>query len=225
MVKSLEQLNREFMEQIGKKKALSAPVPSAAAFAPSSRKPQKKTGRGGKITIRAADVLLYSAIVFVLLTTVFLNGGTYKKMNLFGYSGFTVLSDSMQRDIPEGSFILVKAVDPGSINVDDIITFTRKKDNTTVTHRVIQIYENYGENGDWGFQTQGIENTAPDCDIVYAGDIIGVVRLAVPGLGAALNLISVNIGIILIAFGALIIITVLTKKILLPDKTERAVRV
>jgi signal peptidase len=134
-------------------------------------------------------------------------------VSIFGYSGFTVLSGSMQSEIPESALVLTKKIDPNNINIGDDITFIRK-DDTTVTHRVINIYENYQDSGQRAFQTKGIENSNPDQEVVYSDNIIGIVKLTVPKLGAALNYISEHSIIIFIVFGIFIIIAIAIKKLL-----------
>ena len=193
-------------------------TPVADVLARFRQAEEKKRKRRRNILKRATDILLYTAVVFILVAVIILSGASNRGFNLFGYSGFTVLSDSMQSEIPEGSFVLVKKIDPGNINVGDDITFIRRKDNSAVTHRVVNIYESYGESGGIGFRTQGVDNADPDQDIVYADDIVGIVKLTVPGLGSVLNYISVNVGIILVAMGALFLIAVLIKKFTLPGK-------
>jgi signal peptidase len=201
MVKTFEQLNREFME----KQNLIPPVDI-----------RSDTGQRTTETVRrVTNIALYAAIVFILVIAVIFNGHSNKRFSLFGYSGFTVLSESMQSEIPEGALVLVKKGNPDNINVGDDITFIRKKDDSVVTHRVVHIYKSYGEDGVKGFQTQGIENSAPDQDIIYAGDIIGVVKLTIPGLGWILSSIAINIGLLILICGGLHIAIITTKKFVL----------
>ena len=198
--------------------AIRAPVENIFTRLRQARQEKKEKRRG--VLKRAAGILLYAAIVCVLLITVILNGRSDQKLTLFGYSGFTVLSESMQSEIPEGALVLVKRVDPDHIRVGDDITFIRRKDNLTVTHRVIRIDDHYGESGGKGFQTQGIENAAPDQDVICADDIIGVVKHTVPGLGSALHYISVHAGFLLAVTGIFFILTAAAKHFLPPKKTK-----
>jgi len=177
-------------------------------------KPQKKSNAIKK----PKNIIFYIAIVFILSIMIIFYVNSNMTFSLFGYSGFTVLSESMQSEIPEGALILTKKVDPARINTGDDITFIRRKDNSIVTHRVLSIFENYGENNERGFKTHGIDNLSPDQDIVYADDIIGIVRLTIPGLGAVLNYILVNLGFFLVIFGGLSIIVIVTGNLLFPKK-------
>jgi len=192
-VKTLEQLTAEYNEEN-----------------PSALRPEKKKRFG--ISKKAIFVLLFGALVFALLAAVFLSGNSNDKYNFMGYSWFTVVSESMQSEIPYGSLVIVQKTDEGEIKIGDDITFIRKADETAVTHRVINIYEKYGEQGDRGFQTWGIDNAEPDHEIIHSGDIVGVVKFIIPGLGNVLHQIAVIIGVFLVLFGGIIIISVATKK-------------
>ena len=212
-MKTLEQINREFYETLKTFEQINREFLETENLIKQRRKKSRRR------TIRfAADILLYASIVFIFAAIIIFNGSPNKRANIFGYSGFTVLSKSMQSEIPEGAFILTKRVDPNNIKVGDDIAFIRKKDDAVVTHRVIYIYENYAGTGGKGFQTQGVDNAVPDQDIISGDDVIGVVKLTVPGLGFALNYIAVNVGLLFVILGGFAVITAVTKKLLLPDK-------
>ena len=123
---------------------------------------------------------------------------------MFGYSVFTVLTGSMRSEIPEGSLIITKYTDPNQIQVGDDITYLRE-DLSTVTHRVVEIYENYNNSGVRGFRTKGIDNPMVDTFIIHPNNILGVVVFHVAGVGSFLVYVQQNpllivlIGIILIA--------------------------
>jgi len=115
----------------------------------------------------------------------------------------------MQSEIPRGSFVLIRETDPNRIEVGDDITFMMNA-TTTVTHRVIGIYENYNDSGERGFQTRGVDNRFVDEDIVQANNVIGRVQFHIPLLGAALSFVAANVWIIGGLFiGCLILLTTL----------------
>ena len=185
-------------------------TPAAAADA---RARKKSKGR------LVGDILFYTVVVLILLATLVFHGKTNETFQLFDYSAFTVLTGSMEREIPQGSLVITKMVDPGSIMVGDDITFVRS-DNATVTHRVIDIVENYEDSGERGFETKGIANPDPDPDIVYAGNLVGVVKLTVPELGFALKYISENIGLVFALLGGVLVTAIAISKIFSkPKKT------
>lgn len=53
----------------------------------------------------------------------------------FGYTPYTVLSGSMEPELPVGSMVFVHQVDPTDIAVGDNATFYRS-DGAVVTHQV-----------------------------------------------------------------------------------------
>ena len=56
----------------------------------------------------------------------------------FGYTPFAVLSGSMEPELPVGSMVFVRQVEPTDIAVGDNATFYRS-DGAVVTHQVYQI--------------------------------------------------------------------------------------
>ena len=132
MIKTLEQINKEFLFELS---------------------PVKKNGDRKTVLKRASDVLFYVVIAFIIFATFAFGGKTYDGFHLLGYSGYTVLSGSMQSEIPEGSLVITKNVDPYNIKTGDDITFVRS-DSAIVTHRVVDIVEDYSGSGGRGFQTK-----------------------------------------------------------------------
>ncbi|MCL2112039.1 MAG: signal peptidase I [Clostridiales bacterium] len=157
---------------------------------------------------RASDIIFYAVIALILVAALLYSGKTNDAYHLFGYSGFTVLSGSMQREIPQGSLVITKQVVPRDIKVGDDITFVRS-DNTTVTHRVVAIIRDFEETGRTVFQTQGLENAEPDEEYVHAGNVIGVVKHTIPNLGFLLAYVSENIGLVLLMLGGVLIATIM----------------
>ena len=91
--------------------------------------------------------------------------------NFFGYSVFEVQTNSMADEINSGDWIIVKITD--KIKLKDVITF--KKDNSFITHRVIEKY-----NGT--YITKGDANNTKD-DPVDQKQIVGKVVKVLPSFG------------------------------------------
>lgn len=144
--------------------------------------------------------LLFVLVIASLLLVALAAGQKGGPRSIFGYSYYTVLTPSMQSEIPRGSLIIVKEVSPGTIQIGDDITYMREE-GSAITHRVINIYENYNGTGMRGFQTQGIENPTPDDKIVYANNVIGVVATKIPGLGNVFYYIGQRIWQVLLIMG------------------------
>lgn len=173
-----------------------------AAIAP---KPGKIRRIGSHFAL-LSDILFYLAVVLVLVTVLTPDQHNGAPKTIFGYSYFSVVSRSMQDEIPKGSFILVKNVDPQNLTVGDTITYMRDR-NTSVTHKIVDIRENYNKSGALGFQTKGVNNANPDSDIVYEANVVGKVIFVLPGLGTAMTYLGTNIYIVCIIFGLCVVIS------------------
>lgn len=187
-------------------------------------KPANTSGRIKRGIFGAAFYLVLIAAVAVAIRMIGDNGNAPR--NLFGYSSASVLTGSMQREIQQGSLVLVKHVDPNSIQIGDDITYMYNA-TTSVTHKVVGIVEDYNKTGKRGFQTQGVENKDPDKDIVPAKNIVGKVVWHVPVAGGVIHFINGNILILsagLAAVGGLSYLFVLTVRWLLRPEPGESVK-
>ena len=102
-----------------------------------------------------------------------------KVPGIAGYKPMMVMTESMEDYILAGDVIIVKEVDPTTLEVGDVITFFDPLGNgtTTVTHRIIDKIED--ATGLW-FQTQGDNNNTPDKELVEASAVIGIYQLRIP---------------------------------------------
>lgn len=159
-----------------------------------------------KLRFWASNFLFYFSIVIVIYVGyIYVNNQkeSVPPQSVLGYAPMTVLTKSMDSVIPKNSLILSKSVDPNTIEIGDDITFLLE-DNSTITHRVIGIYENYEGSRQRGFETQGVDNPMPDKDIVYEKNMIGKVVFHSLLLGQLLIFIRKHIIIVFI----LIVLTV-----------------
>ena len=101
----------------------------------------------------------------------------------FGYMSFAVLSGSMEPELPVGSMVFVRQVEPTDIAVGDNATFYRS-DGAVVTHQVYEV-----DPVAQTISTQGIANKNADGTIMHDAEqttfsrVIGVVSFCVPYLG------------------------------------------
>lgn len=101
----------------------------------------------------------------------------------FGYTPYAVLSGSMEPELPVGSMVFVRQVEPTDIAVGDNVTFYRS-DGAVVTHQVYEIDPVAQTIG-----TQGIANKNADGIIMHDAEytpfssVIGIVSFCVPYLG------------------------------------------
>ena len=162
----------------------------------------------------AISDMLFSLSVFIILAVVLTSGssgGTPK--TILNYSYFNVLTPSMQDEIPQGSLILVKQrIDPLELKIGDNITFMSDR-STSVTHKIVDIYENYDDSGVRGFQTQGVNNANPDRDVVYEANVIGKVVFVLPVAGAVLSYLGENVFVVFIFFGLCLLLSFIIRGI------------
>lgn len=129
-------------------------------------------------------------------------------VRLAGLSPFAVLSGSMEPELPVGSLIYVKPVDPTEVHVGDAITF-RLESGTLVTHEVYEIDAETHE-----FRTHGIANVdsqgniSPDAAPVPWSSLVGSVVACVPLLGYINVFITQPPGIFVVVTGVAVVIGV-----------------
>ena len=157
--------------------------------------------------------VITDVLFFVLLLC--LVGGAFllaqgDKKPILGYSFMNVITGSMQSVYPVGSLVVIKETDSDSIQIGDDITFV-KENETAVTHRVIGITDEYEGTGERGFETQGVDNDAPDFEIVRAVNVVGVVKYHVPKAGQWLEWLRGNLVITLCFTAGILLLAILLK--------------
>ena len=197
-IKTLGELNREF--------ALDAQFGGHESEAPKAQWKRKMRGVPKIVLIILPCVVILAAM---LIATAFY--GSESPKTIMGYSFFTVLTSSMQNEIPKGSLIVAQRTEPRRLMVGDNITYI-KGEGVTVTHKIVNTYENFRNSGSRGFQTKGVNNDSPDRELVYEKSVIGKVVLTLPVVGAVLTYFGDNINVILIIL-AIFAITVILLRI------------
>ena len=108
----------------------------------------------------------------------------------FGIHMYSVITGSMEPEIPTGSLVYVKNVEPESVKEDDVIAFYAAKDGgSIITHRVVSNSTVMGE-----FITKGDANKTKDMNPVKYNDYIGKMILSVPKAGALVQIASSTSG-------------------------------
>lgn len=121
------------------------------------------------------ELLFYAVLVVVIVGAFFIRSSSDgRPMLIGGFSAFVVQTGSMQAEIPKGSLVITRQVDPKTLQVGDDITFMANQ-TATITHRIIGITENFNETGQRAFETQGIMNKTPDKNPVPAANVVGKV--------------------------------------------------
>lgn len=120
-------------------------------------------------------VVIVLAVVVIALAIKILNG---QDASIFGFKMYHILTGSMEPTIRTGSDVVVKSVDPDTLEVGDIISFVSRDDaiyGNINTHRIIGIETD--ESGNRVFVTKGDANNAIDTIKVRGEDIKGKVVL------------------------------------------------
>ena len=144
------------------------------------------------------NVVTWSLVTVAVIFAVLLVG-----VRLFGIQVFSVVSGSMEPNIPVGSLIYVQKVDPAEVQPGDVITYVLSN-NMPSTHRVVRV-----DAENQHFYTKGDANEAEDGAPVHFNNLIGKPVFTIPKLGYVAHYIQHPPGMyVAIAAGALILLLV-----------------
>lgn len=118
------------------------------------------------------------AVAIIVVIAVALVG-----MRLAGFKTFTVMSGSMEPDLPVGSMVYVRPVDYKSLKVGDVISYVANDEKTVVTHRIVDIEVDKEDSGVWRFKTKGDANTTSDGNLVHYKNVLGTPVFIIPQIG------------------------------------------
>lgn len=130
-------------------------------------------------------LVVVAAVGMMIFTIISVNTFDRTDRDLFGYKAFIVLSDSMSAtDFSAGDLVLVKEVDPFTLQVGDIIAFSSQNPDNfgeIVTHKIRAI--TMDANGDTAFVTYGTTTNTDDETLVTFPFIIGKYTSSIPKVG------------------------------------------
>lgn len=130
--------------------------------------------------------LFVALAVFMMIFTI-VSVSTFDRADrsLFGYKAFIVLSDSMSKtDFSAGDLVLVKEVDPSTLQEGDIIAYTSQNTSNygeTVTHKIRKLTTD--ANGEPGFITYGTTTDTDDETVVTYPYVLGKYSCHIPKVG------------------------------------------
>lgn len=128
-----------------------------------------------------------------------------------------VLSGSMEPAIKTGGIVVVKPAE--DYRIGDVITFQRRGDKDSTTHRIVEMRV---EGGKPIYTTKGDANNAPDMKEVRKSEVAGKVLISFPYLGYVVDFAKKPAGFALIVLiPAIAIIFDETKKIINEVKKKR----
>ena len=130
-------------------------------------------------------IVVVIAVAMMVFTIVSVNTFDRNDRDIFGYRCYIVLSDSMSAtDFDAGDLVLVKKVDPTTLQEGDIIAYQSQNDENygaTVTHKIRS--KTTDANGNPGFITYGTTTDTDDETVVTYPFILGQYQLALPKVG------------------------------------------
>ena len=125
------------------------------------------------------------AVFMMVFTIVSVNTFDRNDRDLFGLRCYIVLSDSMSAtDFDAGDLVLVKEVDPTTLQPGDIIAYQSQNTENygaTVTHKIRA--KTTDRSGNPGFITYGTTTGVDDETVVTYPFILGKYQMALPGVG------------------------------------------
>ena len=160
---------------------------TARAEAQADSRQRKWARRAGRLAGALALLAVGALLALVLATMV--------APHLLGYQTYVIYGSSMEPTIKVGSLIAAKPADINDLQVDDIVVFRSPGNETTLTHRIVEIQE---EDGQRHFKTKGdASNGADPLEVSLEGGAQQVYYV-VPYLGYFVHFAKSTTGIILL---------------------------
>lgn len=147
------------------------------------------------ILVWAVALLAVGMMIFTVVSVRTFDRGD---RSLFGFKAFIVLSDSMSKtDFNAGDLVLVKEVDPSTLQEGDIIAYTSQNVSNygeTVTHKIRRLTTD--ANGEPGFVTYGTTTDTDDETVVTYPYVLGKYKTKLPGVGKFFQFLKTTPGYI-----------------------------
>ncbi len=186
-------------------------------------KPKNKTKK--KKFAWVGEIFFYSMLILLVLGAFFIRSSSNgRPITIAGYSAFTVLTSSMESEIPKGSLVISKTVDPETLKIGDDITFMSGP-TSTITHRIIGITEEYLDTKARAFETQGIMNSYPDKEPVPAVNVVGKVVYHNKTVGDIANFVSDNWPFMVFILVITIALFTVLKRVFKDDTSKKAEKI
>lgn len=136
-----------------------------------------------------SSILMYAFIVIFILIGILLvvyfvdSKRSMQKLEKPLYGAYVIVSGSMEPIIKIKDAVLIKRVDPDSIQRGDVVTYLSNDESyygIMITHRVVNIQE---ENGEKIYYTKGDHNETVDRSPIKGDQIYGKVVMRIPKIG------------------------------------------
>lgn len=115
--------------------------------------------------------------------------------SFFSISPMIVQSGSMEPTIKTGDLIFVAKIDTAKLAEGDIISYfdPASKSQSVVTHRITKVVN---DAKGLSFIVKGDANNAEDKDPIPAGNVVGIYKFRIPGLGDVAMFMQTTAGLI-----------------------------
>lgn len=138
-------------------------------------------------------IIIYLFSILLIIGAIFFAMDASPQKSIFGYRYYTVLTASMEPSYSVGDVVIVKLANAQDIQVDDVITFNPSSDTDTyLTHRVVEVMDNYENTGVTCFKTKGDANESEDSFLIDSSRVIGKVTFCVPMIGYIIRFIQLR---------------------------------
>lgn len=158
----------------------------------------------------------WSRIAMSIVAVVAIFATVLVGLRIAGFRTFTVMSGSMEPELPVGSLIYIRPVNYYDLKVGDVISFVANKENTVVTHRIVEIEVDENDDSVWRFKTKGDANAAADAQMVHCKNVLGTPIMTIPQIGYIAYYLQKPPGIYI----ALIVAVLLLAWTFLPETLE-----
>ena len=186
-----------------------------ASLREEKKKKEKEGSPTGKILSMFRSVLVWlvvlAAVSMMIFTIISVSTFDRNDRDLFGFQAYIVRTDSMSAtDFTSGDLILIKEVDPATLQAGDIIAFISQNTSNfgeVVTHKIRSLTTD--AEGNLGFITYGTTTDTDDESVVTYGYVLGKYQAALPGVGTFFTFLKTTPGYIcciLLPFLLLIVI-------------------
>lgn len=198
-----------------------AEVEKDADFVVESEQQAKNSKSKKKKVALAGEIFFYTVLIGLILVAFLIRSGSSgRPISIAGYSAFTVLTSSMESEIPKGSLVITKSVKPDELVIGDDITYMSGP-TSTITHRIIGITEKYLDTNERAFETKGIMNAEPDKKPVPAVNVVGKVVFHSEAFGKVAKFASDNWPFLLFVLIIVIALFTILKKVFKEDGSDR----
>lgn len=125
--------------------------------------------------------------------------------DFLGYTPFIIVSGSMEPTIKTNEVIVTQKINKSDIKVGDVLSYKSSKDDIVITHRLIEIKI---ENGEEVYVMKGDNNLSVDDEKITYSQIQGKYINTIPFIGILVSYIKTPIGMAMV-IGVVILIYII----------------